>query len=105
MIVGLVVVFGAVVGLACYYIEGSGYGLGWDISLGVAGSILASCLMTVLYLLGYFAKADTIGLNWYSLAVGSVGACASVYVGLLFKKISVTLKLEKIILPAKIRAA
>lgn len=79
MIIGLVVVFGAVVGLICFSIKGSGFGLWWDMILGIAGSIMASFVMTAAYLVNNFGKANVIGLNWYSMTIGAVGALAMIY--------------------------
>ena len=79
MIVGLVVIFGAVVGLICFGIKGSGFGMWWDIMLGIAGSIIGSFIMTAAYVFNQFGKADNIGLNWYSMAVGIVGALVVIY--------------------------
>jgi uncharacterized membrane protein YeaQ/YmgE (transglycosylase-associated protein family) len=86
MIVGLVIVFGAVAGLIAFAINGSGYGLWWDVILGIAGSIISSVIMTAAYLMNHFGKADTIGFNWYSMTVGAIGALALIYGGWLYKR-------------------
>jgi hypothetical protein len=85
MIIGFVVIFGAVVGLASFNAFGSGYGLGWDVILGIAGSIISSFIMTAAYILNGIGKADVIGLNWYSMVVGGVGALALIYGVRLYK--------------------
>lgn len=87
MIIGLVLVFGAVVGLAAYFIYGSGYGLWWDVILGIVGSIIASCIMTAAYVLNHFGRADVIGFNWYSMVVGSGGALVMIYGTWLYKPV------------------
>lgn len=86
MIVLLLVFFGAIVGLICFAIYGSGYGIWWDVVLGISGSIIGSSIMTAGYFMYHFGRADVLGFNWYSLSIGMVGAVAVVYVGMLFKK-------------------
>lgn len=86
MIVLLVVVFGAVSGIISFSIKGSGYSLWWDVILGIAGSIIASCIMTAAYELNQFGKADVIGLNWYSVTVGIIGALIMIYGIQLYKR-------------------
>jgi uncharacterized membrane protein YeaQ/YmgE (transglycosylase-associated protein family) len=86
MIIGIVLILGAVVGYACYKIYGSGYGLWTDISLGVAGYIIASAIMTTAYVWNGFNKEDVIGLNWYSMVIGVAGALAVIYGGLIYRK-------------------
>jgi uncharacterized membrane protein YeaQ/YmgE (transglycosylase-associated protein family) len=86
MIVGLVVIFGAVVGLICYSIKGSGFGLWWDVILGIAGSIISSFVMTAAYLLNNVGKADVIGLNWYSVTIGTIGAVTVIYGAWLYNR-------------------
>jgi uncharacterized membrane protein YeaQ/YmgE (transglycosylase-associated protein family) len=89
MIVGLVIVFGAVVGLIAFNFKGSGYGLGWDMILGVSGSIISSVIMTGAYLMKGFGEADNIGLNWYSMTVGAVGALVMIFGMKLYKRASI----------------
>ncbi len=84
MIIGLVIVFGLLVGFISYKIYGSGYGLWSDMALGVAGSVLGSFVLSFCYTLNYFNQ-DTVGFNWYSLGVGMLGATATIYGGLLFR--------------------
>ena len=79
MSVGLVIIFGAIVGLICFGIKGSGFGLRWDIMFGIAGSIIASFIMTAAFVLNRFGKADDIGINWYSMTVGTIGALVIIY--------------------------
>lgn len=86
MIVGLVIIFGAIVGIICFSIKGAGYGLWWDIILGIAGSVISSCVMTGAYLMNHFGRADTIGLNWYSMTVGTVGAIMTIYLAWMYKR-------------------
>jgi uncharacterized membrane protein YeaQ/YmgE (transglycosylase-associated protein family) len=105
MVVGLVVIFGAVIGLMCFSVRGSGYGLGWDMGLGISGSIMASFVMTAAYVFNLFTKAGAMGLNWYSLAVTVGGACMLVYGALLFKKINKMVRIEKLVLSRRIRPA
>ena len=88
MVIGLVIIFGGVVGLACFAIKGSGYGLWWDISLGASGSVFGSVIMTTTYLVSYSNKADIIGLNWYSMTIGAIGALMAIYIGWSYNKIS-----------------
>ncbi|GEM_PF-1629489 len=90
----LVIIFGAIIGFACYSIYGSGFGLWWDIALGIAGSTIASAVISTLYMLNNFGRPDVIGLNWYSMTVGAIGALLVIYAGLLLKKISPTLKIK-----------
>ena len=84
MIIGLVLIFGAVVGIIAFSTKGAGYGLWWDIILGVAGSIISSCVMTAAYVLNQFGMADNIGFNWYSMTVGVIGALTMIYGTLLY---------------------
>lgn len=86
MIISLVVIFGAVAGFACYLTYGSGYGLWWDIILGIAGSIISSFVMVSAYLVSGFGRSDVIGFNWYSIMVEIVGALIMIYGVLLYKR-------------------
>lgn len=88
MIVGLVILFGAVVGFICFSIKDSGFGMWWDIILGIAGSIISSVLMTASYMLNGFGRADTVGFNWYSLSVGVIGALVMIYGAWVYKRSS-----------------
>ena len=85
MIVGLVVVLGAIVGLMCFVVKGSGYGLPSDVILGISGSIIGSFIMTAAYTLNYLGKANIIGLNWYSITIGTIGALVMIYSAWLYK--------------------
>lgn len=105
MIIGLVVILGAVVGLISYAFYGSGYGLWWDILLGTAGSVMASSVMVAAYVLNLSVRADDIGFTWYNVAIEVAGACALIYGGLLFKKINFIAKIEKLLLLRRMRAA
>ncbi len=60
MIVGLVLIFGAVVGLVCFTIYGSGYGLWWDMLLGIGGYVISSCVITGAYLMNNFGRNDNL---------------------------------------------
>lgn len=90
MIIGIVIILGAVVGYASYKVYGSGYGLWGDVSLGVAGYIIASTLMTTAYVWNAFNKEDVIGLNWYSMVIGVAGALSVIYGGLIFRRSNLT---------------
>ena len=74
MIIGLVIVFGAVVGLICFYIKGSGLGLVWDIMFGIAGYVITSSIMTGAYVINSLGKENIIGFNWYSMGIGISGS-------------------------------
>jgi uncharacterized membrane protein YeaQ/YmgE (transglycosylase-associated protein family) len=86
MIVLLVIVFGAVVGIVSFAIYGSGYGLWWDVILGIAGSVISSSIMTGAYLMNHFGRADDIGFNWYSMTIGAIGALVMIYGSWLYKR-------------------
>lgn len=81
-----VIIFGAVVGFAAFFIKGSGYGLLWDISLGVAGSIIASCVMAAGFLFNHFGRADVAEFSWYGITIGTVGALIMIYSVWLYKR-------------------
>lgn len=86
MVIGLIIIFGSAVGIVCFTAnKGSGYGLWWDVILGVSGSIISSFIVTVAYLFNYFGKADAIGFNWYSISVEVGGALTAIYLGLAVK--------------------
>jgi uncharacterized membrane protein YeaQ/YmgE (transglycosylase-associated protein family) len=86
MIILLVLVFGAVVGFIAFAVKGSGYGLWWDIMLGIVGSIIASFVMTTAYILNRFGRADVIGFNWYSMVIGTIGALTVIYGAWLYNR-------------------
>ena len=86
MTVTLVILFGAVVGLICHSIKGSGYSLWWDIMLGIAGYTMSSVAVTFFYLLYHFGRIDVIGINWYSLTIGSIGALTLIYGTLIYNR-------------------
>lgn len=86
MSVGLVIIFGAMVGFIASKVRGSGFGLWWDVYLGIAGSIIASFIMTAAYLLNNIGKADVIGLNWYSMSIGTIGAVTVIYGAWLYNR-------------------
>jgi len=75
----LVIIFGAVVGLLAYNLKGSGFGLVWDMLLGITGYIITTFVMTGAYLMNGFGRANIIGLNWYSMCVGVTGSLMMIY--------------------------
>jgi uncharacterized membrane protein YeaQ/YmgE (transglycosylase-associated protein family) len=62
------IVFGAIVGILATWIAGGGYGLLWDIVLGIVGSLVGGWIMNL------FGKSGVTGFNLYSIIVGVVGA-------------------------------
>lgn len=62
------IVFGAIVGVLASWIMGGGYGLIWDIVLGIVGSLLGGWIMNL------FGKSGVTGFNLYSVLVGVLGA-------------------------------
>jgi len=79
MSVEIVIICGVLVGFIASKVRGSGFGLWWDIYLGVAGSAFASCLMISGYFLNIFANRDVVGINLYSIMVSITGALALIY--------------------------
>jgi len=79
MSVEIVIFYGALVGLIAFKVRGSGFGLWWDIYLGVAGSAFASLMMISGYFLNVFAARDVMGMNLYSITVDITGALALIY--------------------------
>jgi uncharacterized membrane protein YeaQ/YmgE (transglycosylase-associated protein family) len=67
------IVFGAIVGILASWIAGGGYGLLWDIVLGIVGSLVGGFIMNL------FGKAGVTGFNLYSFIVGVVGAIIVIF--------------------------
>jgi uncharacterized membrane protein YeaQ/YmgE (transglycosylase-associated protein family) len=86
MIIGLTVIFGAVVGMTCFFVKGSGYGMRRDVVLGIVGYVLSNSVISASYLMNGFGRPNVIGLNWYSLSIGTAGAVAMVYGMALYKQ-------------------
>jgi uncharacterized membrane protein YeaQ/YmgE (transglycosylase-associated protein family) len=84
MSVGFIIIYGAAVGFIASKVRGSGFGLWWDVYLGVAGSAFASCLMISGYFLNVFANREIAGMNLYSIMVGVTGALALIYAARLY---------------------
>jgi len=79
MSVGFIIFYGAAVGFIASKVRGSGFGLWWDIYLGVAGSIFASLLMICGYFMNVFAGREVMGINLYCITVTVTGALALIY--------------------------
>lgn len=88
----LIIICGAIVGYAASRMKGSGFGLWWDIYLGVAGSALASCLMIYLYFMYNFPIRIILGLNLYAALVAVTGALVLIYLPGLIKNYPASLR-------------
>jgi uncharacterized membrane protein YeaQ/YmgE (transglycosylase-associated protein family) len=86
MNIGIVIIIGAVVGFVASKIRGSGFGLLWDVYLGIAGAIFASLTMIYAYFMNIMSKPFVLGMNSYSIAIGIAGALALIYIAWLYNK-------------------
>lgn len=91
MTVIFIIIFGAVVGLIAFKVRGSGFGLWWDIYLGVAGSAFASSIMMLGYLVNVVPRQSVIGINFYSSIIGITGAIALIYAVWFYRHLRVVL--------------
>ncbi len=73
------IVFGAVVGILASWIMGGGYGLIWDIVLGIIGSLVGGWIMNL------FGKSGVTGFNLYSVLVGVLGAIIVIAIARAFR--------------------
>lgn len=73
------IVFGAIVGILASWITGGGYGLLWDIVLGIIGSLVGGWIMNL------FGKAGITGFNLYSFIVGVLGAIIVIAIARAFR--------------------
>lgn len=67
------------VGFITSKVRGSGFGMGWDIYLGIAGSTFASLIMIYAYFMNMLPMRDVLGMNLFSIAVDIAGALALIY--------------------------
>lgn len=88
MSVGIVIIIGAMVGFMASKVRGSGFGLWWDVYLGVAGSTLASSIMIYGYFMNILPKQNVIGMNLYSIAIDITGAVVLIYIAWFYNKAS-----------------
>jgi uncharacterized membrane protein YeaQ/YmgE (transglycosylase-associated protein family) len=86
MIFLLIIVFGAVAGSISFSINGSGYGLWWDVILGIVGAVIGCSVMAGAYIMNHFGRPDAIGFNWYSLTVATIGAIMAIYLTSMYKE-------------------
>lgn len=83
-----VITYGVVIGFIASEVRGSGFGLWWDIYLGVAGATFASLIMVYGYFFNFFPTRDVVGLNLHSVGVDIIGALGLIYIEQLYNKIN-----------------
>jgi uncharacterized membrane protein YeaQ/YmgE (transglycosylase-associated protein family) len=88
MTVEIVIICGAVVGFTASKLQGSGFGLWWDIYLGIAGATAASLIMIYAYFMNFFATRDVVGMNLFSIVVDIAGAMMLIYAAQFYHRIS-----------------
>lgn len=79
MSVEIVIICGALIGFIASKVRGSGFGLWWDVYLGIAGAAFASCIMISGYFMNVFPMRDVMGMNLYSIGIDITGALALIY--------------------------
>ena len=79
MMVGFVIVFGAAIGFIAYKIQSTGFGLWWNVYLGIAGAVLANCIMAYGYLMNFLSNRDVASLNLFGIMVDIAGAAIFIY--------------------------
>ena len=89
MNIGLVIIYGALIGFLASKLKNfnSGFGMWWDIILGITGSTFASSIIVFCFLINTFPKNYTINLHLYGIVVEIAGALALLYVARYYNKI------------------
>lgn len=83
-----VIIFGVAIGFIASKIKGSGFGLWWDIYLGITGAAFARCIMIIAYFMGVTINRDVIGMNLNSVIVDIVGAFTLIYTAKFFHEMT-----------------
>lgn len=96
MIAILIIILGALTAAVSYKYNSVGHNLWRDISLGIAGSIGLTFIVTVAYMFNFTGKADVIGLNWYCLTSAVLGALLGIHGKWLIHKIQLMEPWERV---------
>lgn len=83
----IVIIVGAVIGLLASKVKGSGFGMTWDMYLGITGAMFVSSVMVFAYYTNFSPKQNVIGANFYSIIVDIAGAAFFILAAAFFHKL------------------
>lgn len=83
----IVIIVGAVIGLLASKVKGSGFGMTWDVYLGITGAMFVSAIMVFAYYTNFSPKPNVIGANFYSIIVDITGAAFFILTATFFHKL------------------
>ena len=75
------ILLGAISGWFASMLTHSGGGIIWDVVLGIVGAVVGGFVMSL------FGQSGVTGFNLYSVVVAVIGACVTIFIGRLVRKI------------------